>query len=494
MALFGDDRPIVAVSTGLKDKNALGIVRISGFKNLNFLSQLTRKKGTPEARKAYFSKFYGSEEVLDEGIYTYFEGPKSFTGENVIEFNLHGNPLILRKFTEYLIKSFDFREALPGEFSYRALKNKKLNLTQVEGLDLLLNANSSFGLSSGTKLLNNDLYKDYEELRETFKEIKTTIELLIDFAEDVGEEEAWEKFEREILKFGQLINPLFKRANADIDKLLSPSIVLVGPTNAGKSTLFNKLVGENRAIVSDIHGTTRDFISEYISINGDSFKLIDTAGLRDTKEHVEKEGIERGLKIFNSAFYKVFVCNPFNELDFDYHQESLNHCDAILFTHSDKKGFNDAFKGILENMPKKVIFKSGPIGAVQMGGPMGAKHETGSIGPDSESGPMGAKSETGSIGPDSDSGPMGATLENVISGTYKAMTAENPIPIDRHRHEISGIYRTYNELLNTYKGTQDAAILSSLSNRLGSSLDQLVGIVSPQEVLDHIFTNFCIGK
>lgn len=503
MAVFGDDRPIVAVSTGLKEKSALGIVRVSGFKDLSFLKQLIRKELSPVPRTAYFSKFYSHDGILDEGLFTFFEGPKSFTGENIIEFNLHGNPLVLRNFTNYLILNFDFREALPGEFSYRALKNKKLNLTQVEGLDLLLNANSSFGLSAGTRLLNNDLYKDYEALRNTFKEIKTTIELLIDFAEDVGEEEAWAKFDKEVIQFGKLIGPLYKRASADIDKLLSPTVVLVGPTNAGKSTLFNRLVGENRAIVSDIHGTTRDFISEYISIKGDSFRLIDTAGLRETKELVEKEGIERGLKIFTSAFFKLFVCNPFNDLDLNYHKESLSQCDAILFTHCDQNGFNAAIAELLEKVPHKKFFKSGPMGAVQIPGPMGANLKSGSIGPGEGSGPMGANSKSGSIGPVADNGPMGAdlingsigaTLENVISDTYSVLAGENPIPVDRHRNEISAIYEIFNELSDTYKSTQDAAILSSLANRLGAGLDQLVGIVSPQEVLDHIFTNFCIGK
>ncbi len=505
MAVFGDDKPIVAISTGLKEKSALGIVRVSGFVNLDFLKELTgNAKRVIEARQAYFSRFYNtSGEILDEGLFTFFQGPHSFTGENIVEFHLHGNPLILQRFCDYLVDKFDFRLAEPGEFSYRALKNEKLNLTQVEGLDLLLNANSSFGLSAGTKLLNNDLYRDYSALRGVFLEIKATIELLIDFAEDVGEEEAWAKLEKDTKEFEDLIEGLHKRTSGDLTKILSPSIVLVGPTNAGKSTLFNRLVGENRAIVSDVHGTTRDYISEYISINGSSFKLIDTAGLRETGEKIEKEGIERSLDVFKKAFYKLFVCNPFHSFDFDYYEATLKECDGILFTHSDVEDFESKVKEKMLSMPNKTFFKSGPMGAVYFGGPIGpsemngprgAKDDGGSIGPDKLSGPMGAKGNIGPIGPKESGAPKEPILEDVISGCYEAILSGNPIAIERHRIEISAIYDAFNEFSNTYKKIRDSAILSSLVNRLGARLDSLVGIVSPQEVLDHIFSNFCIGK
>jgi tRNA modification GTPase len=461
MALFGDNKPIVAISTGLKEKSALGIVRVSGFEDLSFLKKLTASNVIKaESRRTYFSKFFDHKgEVLDEGVYIYFKAPKSFTGENVIEFNLHGNPLILQRFCDYLVSAFDFRHAEPGEFSYRALKNEKLNLTQVEGLDLILNANSSFGLSAGTKLLNNDLYRDYKRLREFFLEIKATIELLIDFAEDVGEDEAWGKLVRDTAKFGTLIEGLYKRTTGDINKILSPSIVLVGPTNAGKSTLFNRLVGENRAIVSDVHGTTRDYISEYISINGNSFKLIDTAGLRETGETIEKAGIERSLEIFEKGFYKLFVCNPFHELDFEYYRNTIDSCDGILFTHSDLENFDERVDDFLEVFPVKTFFKSGPMGAVRFDGP---------IGPDKNDGPIGVPENSGPIGPEDAIGPIGATLLDVISNSYGDVLKDNPIAVDRHRIEISAIYDNFIEFSDTYKNTRDSAVLSSLVNRLGA--------------------------
>ncbi|MCR9203318.1 MAG: 50S ribosome-binding GTPase, partial [Halobacteriovoraceae bacterium] len=259
-----NEGPIVAISTSTSSKAALGIIRVSGFGSLDWLLELTGKpsKKKIQPRYAYFSKFKNDKgDLLDEGLFTYFEGPKSFTGENLVEFSLHGNPLLLNSFCEYLQSKFGFSYAKPGEFSFRALKNKKLNMTQVEGLDLILNANSSFGLRAGSQGLSNELYKSYLNLRNEFLEIRSCIELLIDFAEDVGEEEIHQKLDRHRNEFRKYIENLKSRTKGNLSHLLTPQISLVGATNAGKSTLFNKLLKRDRAIVSDVHGTTRDFIS-----------------------------------------------------------------------------------------------------------------------------------------------------------------------------------------------------------------------------------------
>lgn len=486
MSMQNQPGPIVAVSTGLGEKSALGIVRVSGIEDLSFLKAITKKGDgfSPEARKAYFSKFSKeSGEILDEGIFIYFKGPESFTGENIVEFNLHGNPLILNNFCDYLVEKFRFRRAQPGEFSYRALKNNKLNLTQVEGLDLILNANSGFGLKAGTELLNNELFKSYNEVRSLFLEIKMHLEILIDFSDDVGEDEIFQKLEFIHTKFHGLISKLHQRTQGNLNHLLSPVISLYGATNAGKSTFFNKLLGEDRAIVSSVHGTTRDSISEYVQLFGSSFKLIDTAGLRDTSEEVENLGIERSKKINEESFFKIFVINPFDHLainkDFNF--------DAIVFTHGDIPGADKKLKSITSKINGNFFLSNGPMGAEGIG-PIGAINLGGPIEPQLLSGPIGAAFKYGGpIGPEN-------SLEYFIFNKYQSLTLSNPIAISRHRDVISDIYHAFNEYLVTYGETRDCAILSSFANRLGASLDELIGVISPQDVLDSIFSNFCIGK
>ncbi len=488
MTKYNQPGPIVAISTGLGEKSALGIVRVSGCKDLSFLNHITKKpvSFSPAPRKAYFSRFYDSKnDTLDEGLFIFFKGPESFTGEDTVEFNLHGNPLILNNFCQYLVSEFGFRLAEPGEFSFRALQNEKLNLTQIEGLDLILNANSGFGLKAGTELLNNDVFKSYKELKSLFLEIKMSLEILIDFSEDVGEEEIFKKLDGVHGRFSKLINKLFNRTQGNIEHLLSPSVSLFGATNAGKSTFFNMLLGDNRAIVSNIHGTTRDYISEFIYLNGTSFKLIDTAGLRVTHEEVETLGIERTYKINEESFFKIFVINPFDDL-VDY--EGLLF-DAIVFTHADLPGVDKKIQEISKTLRGEYYLSSGP-----KSGPMGAEN-SGPIGP-KKNGPMGA-TFSGSIGAAFKfDGPIGpeTSLENKIFEKYQQLTSTNPIAISRHRDVITDIYETFNEYLSTYGETRDCAILSSYANRLGASLDELIGVVSPQEVLDSIFSNFCIGK
>lgn len=469
--------PIVAVSTSTSSKAALGIVRVSGFDNLDWLYKLTGKSQdkTINPRYAYFSSFQKEGgELIDEGIFTFFKGPKSFTGENLVEFSLHGNPLLLDQFVDYLHESFQFSRAKPGEFSFRALKNKKLNLTQVEGLDLILNANSAFGLKAGGQGLSNELYEDYLRLRSEFLEIRACIELLIDFAEDVGEEEIFQKMDRHLSVFKELIENLYKRSQGNLSHLLTPQVSLVGATNAGKSTLFNKLLNRERAIVSDIHGTTRDFISEYLYLDGHNFQIIDTAGLRETDEKIERVGIEQSLKINKDSFFKILVVNPFDEISFD--PEGITF-DAIVFTHSDLDGFEEA----------KYKFKSGPMGAILESGSIGAGVGNGPMGAIFESGPMGAKIESGPIGPT-------YSLEDYILMKYQELISKEPVPIKRHRYVISDIYDRFYEFSGTWYNTKDMAVISSLCSRVSVSIDELMGIVSSQEVLDHIFENFCIGK
>ena len=525
MTIHFNNGPIIAISTPVESRSALGIVRVSGFSEFNWLREITGKcvKHIFKERVCYFSKFKDDNNgVLDEGLFTIFKAPHSFTGENVAEFSLHGNPIILDRFVCYLMKKYGFLLAKPGEFSYRALKNKKLNLTQVESLDLLLNSNNIYGVNQGLSGLNNELYKMYTKLRDEFIEIRSCFEILMDFSEDVGEEEIKNKIELNFQNFSKTINRLYQKTRGNINQILNPKISLVGSTNAGKSTFFNKLLNSERAIVSSIEGTTRDYISDNLYIDGICFNLVDTAGLRGTSDEIEKIGIKQTLKINEDSFYRVLVINPF--ADFDQTRFTIEY-DSVLYTHADIDNFELKIQKISKffNCPQFVLnyqdSQSLKGWSIVNLSEFFKKDESGPMGAKSETGPMGAKSETGPMGAKSKTGPMGATiggsdntsdivksntyeynqkgfndLESDILRKYNLLAKKKPILIDRHRNVISDTYNSFNELTDAWKVTKDLGILSSKCSILSKSLDELIGVVSPQDVLDNIFSNFCIGK
>ena len=507
--------PIVAVSTSTQSLSAIGIIRITGFTSTDFLTSLCSLK-LIKPRFAHYVSLKDGEEILDDGILLFFPGPNSFTGENVIEFHVHGNPFNLERIVSLLISKYGFLKAFPGEFTYRALKNKKMNLTQVEGLDLLLNASSSFGLSKATKIMNNELFDEYTELRNIYISLRSAIELSIDFSDDVGDEEVIALIKRHTDAFEGCISNLFKRTQGDLNNLLSPKIGLYGNTNAGKSTLFNLMVGQDRAIVSDIHGTTRDFVSEYIYIDSQAYQLIDTAGLRESSDIIEIEGIKRGRKLIDSSFLKFFLINA---ATWDGEVSEIIPS-AYILTHVDKVSESDieCLSALLVKL-KKPVFISGPMGALSKLGPIGPVSEN--------SGPIGAKYYIGPMGPEVNynfgpmgpvlffNGPMGAsflkingptgaessgpieppyTLNNMISDTYRHLAASNPIPLSRHRDLIGQIHDKFAAFKQNVFNNTDLGIVSHEINMLSISIDELLGVTSPDDVLDNIFSNFCIGK
>lgn len=244
-----------------------------------------------------------TEELVDQVVCSYFKGPNSFNGENILELSVHGNRIHVNKIIKLFVRNNIFRMAGTGEFTYRALRNNKLSLPQVEGLDLLLNASSDYSADQGLQLLCGDLNSHFLSLRSKYLDMRSHFELNMDFSEDVGEKEADFNFKQSFEALKLEIDFLYKRVGANTNFVLGPEIVLYGKVNAGKSSLFNLLLSEERSIVSSTKGTTRDYVSERLTFKDIEFKILDTAGLRKTSNQVEREGIRRGMEKVEKSFF-----------------------------------------------------------------------------------------------------------------------------------------------------------------------------------------------
>lgn len=503
MNFYTEDHPIIACSTGTSSNTAIAVIRLSGFKSLfdlqPFFSFNLKKL---KSRTSHLTNILSKTNALDNGLMVFFPEGESYTGENVLELSVHGNLLNIDRILKLFIENAGFHPAGPGEFTYRALKNKKLTLSQVEGLDMLLNANSNLMLTQGLDILQGELHAHYLNLYDSFLKLKAAVELSIDFSEDMGEEESRKLFQDSFNTFQNQLEALHMRTQGNISSLLSPETVLVGQTNAGKSSLFNLLVKHNRSIVSNIAGTTRDYISEVIHIDGTNYKLVDTAGIRESSDVIENIGIDRAFEILNRAFYKILIINPF-ETNAEYLKKLAGiEFDFLIISHSDKSDFLKKvgeldLSNLLVNIVASASFETGSIGPIDLkmfkSGPIGpnSNRESGSIGPDQ-------KYESGSIGPIplslKTTGPIEPVVKQHLSLKFQQQTANSPILLERHRACINQLYLKSLDLSSKINGISDVAILSSEVNIFANHLSELVGIVSPDDVLNSIFANFCIGK
>ena len=467
MIFLNDERPIIACSTPMTSNSAIGKIRISGFKDLKDLKSFFPQDITKLIPKKASVLSVGTEKkILDEAVCIFFKAPHSYNGENILELDVHGNQLNIRRILEFFTEKQIIRMAYPGEFTYRALTNKKMMLSQVEGLDLLINAQSSLAFDEGMATLRGELSEKYRELFDLFLQLKSSLELSMDFLEDMGEENAKREFDNSLKNFSQLVSHLFERTRSDINSLITPTVVLLGQTNAGKSSLFNHLLLNNRSIVSSLAGTTRDYVSEPLFIENTNFKLVDTAGIRQTVDQIEKFGIEKTFDQIKNAFFKILVINPFETNMAELNLLKDICVDLVVFTHADQHGFS--IEGIKISGNPKILFANlGPIGPVDLGGP---------------------------IGPGLESGPIGPKIRDEIIKKFKSLSKDNPILIERHRHVIGEIYNKMLKFQELTANEGDVGILSSELNLLGLKVSDLIGIVSPEDVLTRIFSNFCIGK
>lgn len=311
------EKTICALATPI-GTGGISIIRISGNDSLNIAKNFFVSKYIDfeniKPRYLYLGNFI-SDEVKDHVLMVYFKAPFSFTGEDVVEFQFHGGQLLAQKILKSLLTKCSLAEA--GEFSKRAFLNGKISLDEAEGISELILAESDTQLKAAEILQSGKLTEKVVEMQNKITDLLAEIEANLDYPDDVEEEQLFEKSENLLKKLDFEINEILENSkNSNLIKS-GVNVAIVGKTNVGKSSLLNALLGEERAIVTNIEGTTRDTIKEKIFIDGVTVNLIDTAGLRESDDIVEKIGIEKTNQEIKNADIVLLVLDLSRELKQD---------------------------------------------------------------------------------------------------------------------------------------------------------------------------------
>ncbi len=436
--------------------STLAIIRMSGPESLRTASKIFSNYNNLKHRLSLYGTINGKNKIIDDVVLTYFKAPNSFTGEDCIEISCHGNPLIVQKIIKLLIKN-NIRMAEPGEFSKRAFLNGKIDLTGAEAINQIINARSEWEIEAALKQMHGALRDIINKIRGKIILLKADIECNIDFSGEDVEFISYAKAWEEIKFIKEAVSELYQRCKLGEKISHGINIAIVGRPNVGKSSLLNLLLNEERAIVTDIPGTTRDLIKETIQFNGIHVNLIDTAGIRDAGCQIEKIGIEKSKKEIETAPIIILLI------------------DAV-------EGITQEDKEILKNInEKKVIVLGNKIDLAQKKEVSGLEKDLGKK--------IIAFSTITSEGLDK----LEKRICNFISKEFvqfdSSFIADLRI-LNLLEKSLTNI-KTINMLL---QHNEPPEIIAFELQLLIDTISEITGEVSADEVLNSIFNRFCIGK
>ena len=351
---------IAAIATAMSS-SGIGIIRISGEDAVTITEKIFHmKNGKKLSEMPTHTIHYGhicdGEEVIDEVMVLLMRGPKSYTREDTVEIDCHGGVYVMRRVLETVIR-YGARPAEPGEFTKRAFLNGRIDLSQAESVIDVIHAKNEFALKSSMKQLSGSVSNAIKEIRGTVLHEIAFIESALDDPEHISLDGYPEQLQRIVDEISGKIEKLL--STSDNGKILKEGIstVIVGKPNAGKSSLLNTLLGEERAIVTDIAGTTRDVLEEQINLNGIILNIIDTAGIRDTEDVVEKIGVDKAKKYVKDADLIIYVVDSstaLDENDFEIMELLRDKTAVVLMNKSDLQPVTTA-EEVKSHLDKTVI-------------------------------------------------------------------------------------------------------------------------------------------
>lgn len=450
---WNDTIAAIATPPGI---GAIGVLRISGDQAFEIIQKLFPSKDlkSQSANTIHVGYLKEGGKILDEVVLSLFKCPHSYTGEDVIEISCHGSPFVQQQVLDALIRN-GARLAKAGEFTLRAFLNKKLDLTQAEAVGDLIASNTKASQNAALKNMRGGFSKVLHELREELIKFSSLIELELDFGEEDVEFADREKFSILINQISTTVHSLlesFKLGNVIKNGV---SVAIVGKPNAGKSTLLNTLLNENRAIVSEIAGTTRDTIEEVININGILFRLIDTAGIREhSQDIIESMGVIKSKEKIKQAdiVLYLFDVNEMNEKELsDMINEIREQNPNVIVVANKTDTYNEQLN---EQFPYGIFIS--------------AKEK---------------------IGIDE----LKAALFEMAAGT--GLNTENVVVTNaRHFEALMEISKSLEEIKSGLNNHISGDFLSIDINRCLYYLGSITGEISNEDRLDYIFSKFCIGK
>ncbi|GFI16993.1 tRNA modification GTPase MnmE [Lachnospiraceae bacterium] len=333
---------IAAVATAMSN-SGIGIIRISGDESIAISDIIYRNKSNERVLKNYKSNtihygfVYDGDEIVDEVMVSVLKKPNSFTTEDTVEINCHGGILVINRILDIIIKN-GARLAEPGEFTKRAFLNGRIDLSEAEAVMDIISSKNESALKNSVKQLRGSVHRKVSELRKAIIYEIAFIESALDDPEHISLEGYPDKLYKKVNELSGEIENLL--ATSENGRIVAEGIktVIVGKPNAGKSSLLNLLVGEEKAIVTDIAGTTRDVLEEDIKINGISLHIIDTAGIRSTEDIIEKIGVERAVSYLQDADLVIYVVDssvPLDKNDFDIMKMIKDKKSIVLFNKTD---------------------------------------------------------------------------------------------------------------------------------------------------------------
>ena len=427
----------------------LAVIRVSGKEAFRVTKTITKfKKIKP--RVANFSSFYDHKnKVIDKGIFIFFPKPNSYTGDDVVEFHIHGSNAVVKYFLKILSGFKNCRLAKPGEFTKTALLNKKINLLQAECLIDLINSETELQRIQALKVMNEDTTKVYNNLRNEMIKILSDYEAVIDFSDDEVGDNVFSNNRDKLLKINDKIREIILNGENSEKIREGFKVSIIGPTNSGKSSLMNCLANREVSIVSNIPGTTRDLIETSIMLNGKLVRFFDTAGLRNSKNIIEKKGISLTNKNLKDSDLKLIIFDYTKKID----NKILKLFDSKSILVLNKIDIKSSNKFLNEEIykPLKISVKKN-IGIANLVKRISKKIDE----------------------------HFKVNLDNIISR-------------QRHRKSLENTVFFIERCLN--KKSIDQIDLAAEDLRLAvRNLGEIVGYVNVEELLERIFKDFCIGK